>query len=533
MPLQDRLLINGRFWSPERPATLGREVLIRAGKIAAITEGTELSESTDPSLPRWDLEGRFVTPGFWDAHLHLYHWCLSRGYADLRQVTDLETLARALESVDRSQEWLVGWGWNATGYREPRPLQREDLDRIVGDRPCLIWGSDMHCATVNTEGLRRADLLDWQVEVEGGVIERLEDGSPTGLLKELAVNLVRDLIAEPTDEQLKALLRDGFRELHRLGITAVCDQRIKDLDEGPRLLRVLQQLEEEGALPLRVSLNLAAHHLTSASQLGLRTGWGSERIRLGHVKVFADGTLGSRTAKMLEPFEGLPAQEEGRGLYLTSPRQMREEFEAAARAGFSVSVHAIGDEANRSCLDLFESLDEAGVPRPRVPHRIEHAQLLDDAELSRFRDLGVTASVQPGHLLDDRRAAEEFLGSRSRLAYRFADLLRSGALLAMGSDAPVSEVDPIYGFRAATQRSDEGGSPWHPEQLLTPEQTLAGYTLHAAAACGWSDRCGSLTPGKNADLVVWSEDLRQSGPGRPSVLATLVSGEVVFDATKA
>ncbi len=529
MDSRDLLLTNGKFWTPGHSGELPSELLIRHGKIANLGQHGELPREGLEPAQVLDLKGSFVTPGFWDSHIHLYHWCLSRGYADLRGCLKRSQLFEKLKAIDQGQEWLIGWGWNATLWQESEPLQRGDLDSLTGDRPCLVWGSDMHCAVVNTEGLRRADLLDWQVEVEGGVIERTDEGDPTGLLKELAVNQVRDLIPEPDDQQLKALLKDGFHELHRLGITGVCDQRIKDLDEGPRLFRALLQLEEEGELELRVSLNLAAHHLEAARVLGLRTGWGSERLRIGSVKIFADGTLGSRTAKMLEPFLETPANEEGRGFYLTSPRQMRDEFEQAAQAGFSVSVHAIGDEANRCCLDILQALDEAGVPRTRVPHRLEHAQLLDDAEISRFGELEVTASVQPGHLIDDRWAADEFLGPRSRLAYRFADLLRSGALLALGSDAPVSEVDPLYGYLAAIRRTHGDNPVWYPEQAMTPEQALAGYTLHGALACGWNEQCGSLAVGKNADLVVWKHDLRElQSPISEAVATTFLDGKVVY-----
>lgn len=280
---------------------------------------------------------------------------------------------------------------------------------------------------------------------------------------------------------------------------------------------------------MRTSVNVAAHNLPEAAELGLSTGFGTDRLRIGHLKLFADGTLGSRTARMLAPFLSGGSGDDERGLYLTPPQEMREVFHQAAQAGFSLSVHAIGDEANRVCLDLFAELDAAGFPRPKIPHRIEHAQILDDFDLSRFRDLGVTASVQAGHAQDDRFAADLALGERGRLCYRFGDLWRAGALLAFGTDAPVSELNPLYGLQMALERRTGDDDPWYADQALPPEVVLDGYTIGAAKASGWDDITGVMAPGYRADLVVWEGNPLDPGAvAEAKVWQTYFDGDLVF-----
>jgi hypothetical protein len=475
-----------------------------------------------------DLAGRLITPGLWDSHIHLFHWCQMRQQLQLSGCRDSLALLQAVASAPPGEGWLLGQGWSTAGWADPRLPTRQDLDELVGDRPVLLWCSDLHSAIANSAALAAAGLLRGERQVEGGVIERDDTGSPTGLLRELAANLVRDVVPVPDDGRMKELLLQAQTELHGLGITGICDQRIKDQDDGPHLFRLLRELEAEGLWRLRTNLNIAAHHLPQAGALGLASGFGSDFLRLGHVKLFADGTLGSLTARMAEAFDRGGAGEDGRGLYLTPPAEMRQVFRDAARAGFAISVHAIGDEANRVCLDLFAELKDAQAPVPRIPHRIEHAQILDDADVPRFAQLGVVASVQAGHLLDDRQGAEKALRSRTRLCYRFADLWRSGATLIFGTDAPVSEVDPRYGLRAAHCRCRPEEEPWHPEQRLPASVIWQGYTSVAARAAGWGDLVGNLIPGYRADLVVWDGDPLVPRRHAAAVSHAFVDGRLVF-----
>lgn len=471
-----------------------------------------------------ELRGRLLTPGLWDAHIHLYHWCQARRQLSLAGCADRDELLARVAGAFDGNGWLLGNGWNSSVWPDSRPPTRWELDERTGERPTLLWCSDLHSAVANTAALRQANLLEPGLTIAGGVIERDPDGSPNGWLKEMAANVIRQTVPEPSSEELQDLLEEGAHELLSLGVIGVCDQRIKDQDDGRAIMAALLALEREGRWPLRTSVNLAAHHLEQAIALGLTTGFGSDRVRFGHLKLFADGALGSRTARMLEPFSSGGCGPDGRGIYLTEPEEMRKTMARAAQAGWSISIHAIGDEANRVCLDLFEELDRAGVPRPRIPHRIEHVQLLSDADVGRFAQLDLTASVQAGHLLDDRAAAEEALGPRARLAYRFADLCQAGALLVFGTDAPVSRVAPDYGLRAALHRRWESEAPWFPQQRLSPESAWQGYTSNAARAAGWDGLTGSLELGQAADLVCWKGDIDQARDGR-----SLEPAHVIFD----
>lgn len=505
------------------------DVTLRGASLLEITPAASAS-SGGAKVGALDLQGRWLTPGLWDSHIHLFHWAQMRHQLALGGCSRREEVLRLVGQAPAGPGWLLGQGWNNVAWSDPRPPSRWELDEVTGDRPTLLWCSDLHSALANSAALEAAGLLQGPREVEGGVIERDEQGAPTGWLREMAANLARDAMPPLDEAVLSQQLLEAQAELHRLGITGLCDQRIKDQNDGPQLFRALHDLEERGLWKIRTNLNVAAHHLESARTLGLRTGFGSDWLRIGHLKLFADGTLGSLTARMLQPFAGGAPGADGRGLYLTSPQEMAETFLAGAKAGFSISVHAIGDEANQVCLNLFEELDRQGLPRPRIPHRLEHAQILDDADVARFAQLGVVASVQAGHLLDDCVAADLSLGERARLAYRFGDLARAGATLIFGTDAPVSEIDPRYGLRAALHRSSGAAEPWYPEQRLDAALVLDGYTGEAVRAAGWADLLGarSWTPGARADLVVWSADpLRDE---TATVERTLVDGVLVYGA---
>ena len=330
-----------------------------------------------------------------------------------------------------------------------------------------------------------------------------------------------------------------MRELHRLGITAVHAQRIKDRTDGQAEWAALLRLHEKRALHLRVHCNIAAHDLPHLAALGLRTGFGDRHLRLGHVKVFADGSLGSRTAWMLAPMAKQSADEpDNYGVSVTPPEQMAREFRQAAELGFPISVHAIGDRANRVVLDIFEELADSGL-EPPIPHRIEHAQTLDPADLPRLAALRVTASVQPIHALDDIDTADLVLGARGAQTYAFGSLFASGALVAFGSDAPVADPNPFLGLHAALVRQRPErmpAPPWYGEQRVSLEQAIHAYTLGAAEAAGWQWDIGSITTGKLADLIVVDRDFCIAEQGvtggelaQAEVVMTVFGGRLCFE----
>jgi predicted amidohydrolase YtcJ len=348
------------------------------------------------------------------------------------------------------------------------------------------------------------------------------------------MDLVGQHVPPPTAVQIDEALAAGIAALHRLGITAVHAQRVKDGDDGPREWASLLRLREAGRLRLRVACNVAAHELPHLAGLGLRSGFGDDTLRLGHVKVFSDGRLGSRTAWLLAPFVKLSVEEgDNTGVCVTPPEQMTAEFRRAAELGFPISVHAIGDRANRVVLDIFEEL-AGSAPTPPIPHRIEHVQIIDPDDLPRLAQLGVTASVQPLHALDDMDTADLFLGARAAHLYNFRSLLESGALVAFGSDAPVADPNPFAGLHAALVRQRVErlpAPPWYGAERITLEQAIDAYTLSAARAAGWEETIGSITPGKRGDLIVVDRDLfaltaEEVGAG---ALASVTPSMTVFD----
>ncbi|MCA9775772.1 MAG: amidohydrolase [Candidatus Eremiobacteraeota bacterium] len=516
---------NGRLWCPEKSALDHTALAVSGGRISAVGSDTELSALEGPGVRVIDLQGRLLTPGLWDAHIHLYHWSRARKHLQLDGCRSREEVLDRVGRVPSGQEWVIGWQLNCTRWEKPVLPTRHELDEVAPDRPVLLWMSDIHSAVVNTRALEIAGLTAHNPMVAGGVVEVDVSGRPTGILRELAANLVRDHIPEPSWSELRALIKEGVNELNRWGVTSVSDQRIKDLDDGSLVFRALRDLEAHNQLTLRVSCNVAAHNLEQAAALGLSTGVGSDRLRIGHLKVFSDGTLGSKTARMLQPMVG----EEQCGLYLTPPEEMEEVFRRAVDLDFAVSVHSIGDESTRTVLDLFEKMRRDKLPDTSVPHRVEHAQLVDDRDVGRFGDLQLTVSAQPGHALDDRFIAEELLGTRASTGYRYADFQRLGVLLSFGSDAPVSSADPRYGLQSAVHRSLAGDTPWYPAQALSFDQTMTAYTTGAARAAGWNSEHSTLKSGSYADLVVWSNGFEHSGNFlEQSVWLTVSGGRIVF-----
>ncbi|MCB0157159.1 MAG: amidohydrolase, partial [Caldilineaceae bacterium] len=417
----------------------------------------------------------------------------------------------AYAGAARADAWIKGQGWNESRWGTTEFPVAADLDAVTGpEQPAIMWRSDMHGAVVNSVALRLAGITASTADPPGGVIDRDARGAPTGVLRETAILLVSEHVPPPSAAQLDDAFRQGMRTLHSYGITAIHDQRIKDVNDGRPLLASLRRLRERRELKLRVNANIAAHDLPHVEALGLRYGFGDDYLRLGFVKVFSDGSLGTRTAWMLAPFEKLRAGEgDNLGVNVTPPEQMADEFRRAVLAGFPISVHAIGDRANRVVLDIFEELADAGL-RPPVPHRMEHVQIIDPADLPRLARLGITASVQLIHATDDMDTADLLVGARGANMYNFRTLRELGTLCAYGSDAPVADVNPFLGMHAGLtrQRVDRmDRASWYPDERISMAEIIHGYTKGPALAAGWDDIIGAIWPGMRADLAVLDRDL--------------------------
>jgi predicted amidohydrolase YtcJ len=466
-----------------------------------IAGGVGVHETSLPSPETIDLGGRCVLPGFTDAHVHFPTWALARH--DVR-LHDAESLAEALDRVraaPRTGSWLRGQGWRDADWPDGPPT-RQALDEVERDRPTMLISKDYHALWLNTRAL---ELAGGDLEVEGGVVVRDESGEPTGVLYERAAWQFKERYAVvPEDEYVEAM-REGVRVAASRGVTALHDK-----DGWLGAIGLWQRLEQQGSLPVRVWQSTPADRLADLRELGLRSGVGSPLLRLGYLKAFMDGTLGSQTAWMSD----------GSGVVITSSEELEEIVRAGAEAGWPVGVHAIGDAANRAALDAFERSREAWQPRG-LRQRIEHAQCLDPEDVSRFGELGVAASVQFSHAPSDEALAKRYWADRLDRTYSFRSLLESGALLANGSDAPVEELEPWAGVVAAVL------DHWRDEQRLPLDQALHAVCV-APAWLSHDERVrGILLPGRYADLVVIDrdpfacepEELREVG-----VVATMLGG---------
>jgi predicted amidohydrolase YtcJ len=366
-----------------------------------------------------------------------------------------------------------------------------------------------------------------------GVIDRDAGGRPTGILRDLAVNLVTARIPAPTDAAVAQAFRDGCAHLQALGLTGVHDQRLMGGLEAVPAFRAWQSLRAQHELGLRVWMNLPGERLDEAITLGLRTGLGDDRLRIGHCKYFADGAQGVRTAWQLEPYAGTADT----GLQLTPVEAIEASLRRAHDAGLAVSVHANGDRACRELSRVFERVlggpRPAGAAPPRAPHRIEHLQLIRPEDLARFAPLGIMASVQPVEVTEDIAMMAATVGARGRYGHAWRAILEAGIPLVFGSDSPVSDPNPFWGIHAAVTRRRRDGSPadgWHPEQRLTVAEAVWAYTMGPALASGRQRDLGSISPGKLADLVVLDRDLFAVDPmelfeARP--VLTLFDGRIV------
>lgn len=535
------LLNNARIYTQDDRQPLARAVALAGRRILAV--GDDLEHLAGPATRRADLGGRTVLPGFNDAHIHFVGWALRRHWLELADVTSArEAVARVAERAAHTApgQWLRGGGWDANVWPEGTPT-RALLDAVAPYHPVLLDSHDWHSVWVNSLVLARAGITAVTPNPDDGVIERDPvTGEPTGVLRENAIKLLDAVIEQPNLDESCAALRTAFPLAWAAGITSI--QEANDTPEA-LALHSFQALLRQNALGLRVNQNLPREHLAAAIELGIQSGFGSEWLRIGSVKFFADGALGSRTAWMLEPYRG---EADWRGVCTIDPEEFTEEALRASAAGLSVMVHAIGDRANRAVLDTFEVVRRAepewqtgqaapNRPWPPLRHRVEHVQVIHPSDLSRLARAGLMASMQPIHATSDMLNADRHWGAaRTRWAYAWHSVAQTGAVLAFGSDAPVESFDVLAGIYAAVTRRRADGTPgtagWIPEERITVAQAVQAYTLGAAYASGEEQIKGSISPGKLADLVVLSRDIYHIDAAdllTTQIDATLLDGQLV------
>jgi predicted amidohydrolase YtcJ len=524
------VIINGNIYTMDDAHPRAEAVAVYGSRIIAVGENTEVKRMIGPTTRVIDLQGKTVIPGIIDAHVHFVSYALRSQEVNLDDAPSLmEALRRVEEGVARAKpgEWVVGGGWDKNLWDGGGFPSKESLDGVSPDNPVALRSKDYHTLWVNSPALSKASITRTTRNPQGGEIERTPNtGEATGILKENAVRLVESVIPEPTVERLEEALKPAIKTAYTLGITSI------HVPEGQRTFQAFQKLAMRGELGVRVFMMIPAESLDAAVKVGVVTGFGSEKLRLGVVKLFADGSLGSQTAAMLEPYEGAP---QNRGVIVTSKEKMRKVMAKASTHGLGVAVHAIGDRANRMVLDVIEERKATDAGRS-TRYRVEHAQHLNPVDVERFGQQGVIASIQPSHIALDMDIVERHLGRRSREAYLLRTLLDTGAKLAFGSDSPIMSLDPLLGiYTAVTRRRTNGYPPggWHPEERITVREAVRAYTLDAAYASGEERIKGSIERGKLADFVVLSRNIFEVSEEKivgTRVEMTVFDGQIVYEA---
>jgi predicted amidohydrolase YtcJ len=534
------LLTNARIYTMDPTHPQAEALAWQGERIIAVGSRDAVAERADTATTVIDAGGRTVIPGLIDSHIHFTWYAAGLRRVNLEGVDRLDEALRRVGERAAGQApgtWVPGHGWDNNRWGTDVPT-RADLDRVAPGHPVLLSRKDGHSIWVNSLALERAGITRDTPDPPGGRIGREANGAPNGMLYEgAAEDLVYRVVEEQDDaEDRLDTLREAIANAQRAGLTGFHNC------EDQQAYQAFADLEAAGLLGIRVLHLIAYPELDAAIAAGRRSGDGSARLRTGPVKIFSDGSLGSLTAEMLEPFAGTT----DRGVGTIPQAELEDAIRRAGQAGIAVAVHAIGDAANRRVLDAFAAgrrgepelpgLHGDGYTRWALRHRIEHAQHLNPADYSRFAEWGVIASMQPIHCTADMEVADRWLGARAAHgSYAWRSLRNHGARLAFGSDCPVETFDPLLGLYAAVTRQDVTGHPpggWHPAERLDLDEAVYAYTQGAAFAAGEEAIKGSLTPGKLADLVVLSTDIFTADPAAlplTRVQATILGGTVVWD----
>lgn len=535
-PAADLIISNARIWTVDHEHPTAQAVAVLGERIVAVGSNSDIESWRGPHTQTIDAGGKLLLPGFNDAHVHF----MSGGFQlDSVQLTDAtsadEFVRRIAEQAKKTPkgEWIQGGDWDETKWSPAKLPTREMIDAVTPDIPVFLWRYDGHMALANSLALRLAGVTAKTPDPPGGVIVRDAQGNPTGALKDAANSFVDKVIPPYSREQRLKAVKRALAHAASLGVTSV-----QNMDPDYADIAVYSELQERGELTTRIYAAPLIDQVDDQAKIGIRHGFGNSYLRIGAVKAFADGSLGSRTAYFFEPFSDEPGN---RGLLSSSMQPlslMRGRMMRADAAGLQICTHAIGDQAISIVLDLYTEMEKAHGPADRR-FRIEHAQHMAAKDFDRFAKLHVIASVQPYHAIDDGRWAEARIGhDRASRTYAFRTFLDHGVRLAFGTDWDVAPLNPMFGLYAAVTRATlDGKNPngWFPEQKLTVAEAVEAYTLGSAYAEFQEKEKGSITPGKLADMVLVSDDIFAIPAEKirdAKVLTTIVGGKVVWDGGK-
>ncbi|MQC27167.1 MAG: amidohydrolase [Chloroflexi bacterium] len=530
------ILSNAKIYTLDPKQPLAEAMAIHpvpgnGGRIVALGSVEDINAEFGGKARIEEMGGRTILPGLTDAHIHFQKFALNLSAVDADTATQAECLQGVADQAKgiTPGAWIRGHGWRQHDWPEGFGNAAQ-LDAVAPNHPVYLTAASLHAGWANSAALKAAGIDRNTPDPTNGQIQRDAAGEPSGVLFEEAMALMIAVIPKASHQDTMAAMRSAQESLWSMGLTGV-----HDFDRRASF-EALQDLHSSGDLKLRVLKHLPVELLNEILALGLRSGFGDDMLRLGSIKVFADGALGPRTAAMLEPYEGEP---ENRGMLFVDAEELLDLAQRAARGGFGMTVHAIGDRANHEVLDAFEQLRifEAVEGLPAYRHRIEHVQVLHPNDLGRLAALNVGASMQPLHATADMVAADKFWGGRARYGYAWKSQLEAGARLAFGSDAPVETPNPFAGLHAAVTRRRADGSPgeagWYPSERLTFEEALMAYTGGPAYFAGMENRLGCLAAGYLADLIVLDRDPFETDADELAEMkatATMVGGEWVWRA---
>lgn len=526
----DLVFVNGKVWTVDDSQTSAEGVAIVGDKILAVGSSAEIRKLVGPATKVVDLRGKRMLPGFIDDHTHFMTGGFQLQSVDLRTARSEQEFARLIgtRAQQRPGRWITGGDWDHDNWPGGNLPTKELVDPLTPQTPVFVNRYDGHMALANSFVLKLAGIDDKTSDPPGGTIVRDSKGKATGVLKDAAMNLVYKHIPDPTTEEMLEAARLALAEARKFGVTSIHDV------SSAADIRVYQMLRDRGELTSRFHCRLPLSQWQHLAATGIHVPFGDQWIRLGSMKEFVDGSLGSSTALFFDDYVSDPGTK-GLAMDVVTDGRLATWGLAADRAGLQLSIHAIGDSANSLLLDLFERIVKEN-PRWDRRFRIEHAQHIAPKDFSRFASLGVIASTQPYHAIDDGRWAEKRIGrERCKTTYPFRSFLDKGVQLSFGSDWTVGPLNPIAGIYAAvTRRTIDGANPngWFPEQKISVAEAIKAYTLTNAYAVFEEREKGSISPGKLADLVVLSEDILTIDPVRIENVAvdlTLVGGKIVYE----
>ncbi|WZL73852.1 amidohydrolase [Clostridiaceae bacterium 35-E11] len=533
-------ITNGHIVTMDTSKPRTEALVVKNGKFVYVGDREGIKRYIDNTTEIIDLEGKLLLPGFIDSHMHLYPYGNTLQMVNLRDVKSIDELIdRITEFIKMkgitSNQWLKGYGWNQDNFKEKRFPNRYDLDRVSKSIPICITRGCSHIVVVNSKALELAGIHRTTKQIEGGHFDVDNNGEPLGIFRENARKLIVEKIPEPTVEEIKKIILDGAKNAIKNGITSV---QTNDIKVGPgqnymNILKAYEELREDKLLPIRVyeqCMILDFDSIEKFYHLGYKTGSGDEFFKIGPYKFMTDGSLGARTAYLSKPYSDDPTT---KGISVYNQEELDKMVKKAHDLGMQIAIHCIGDGAMYMCFDSFEKAYKDN-PRKDTRHGLIHCQITDKKLLNKFKELSMIAYIQPIFLNYDLHIVEDRIGKdRVGATYNWRRMYDEGIHLVNGSDCPVETLNVIEGIYSAVTRKDLNGYPengWLPEQKLTVDEAVYGYTLGAAYTSFEEHMKGSIEVGKQADMVVLSENIYEIHPDKikdVKVDMTFVGGKLV------